>query len=297
MIREWIALFRRLVAGAVIASVFGSDSLVAAQTTLDHVGSERRIALVVGNGNYKFSPLKNPTNDARAMGQALKDLGFTVIQLENVGMQAMLDATRDFANKAKDYQVRVFYYAGHGVQVKGKNYLIPVDADVTSEDEIQTKAADVNELIEKLGQITTGLNILILDACRNNPFVNTTTVGPDGRRVKFRGTGQPGLAQVAAPQGMLVAFSTAPGAIAMDGGNMQNGLYTKHLLANIGVAGLPVEQMLKRVRIAVVQETQRLQVPWESSSIMGDFCFRAAPGGKCIPGDAMLIDPARLAPK
>jgi uncharacterized caspase-like protein len=251
------------------------------QSASDPSTSERRIALVIGNANYAIGPLKNPVNDARAMANALKELGFNIIARENASVDVMLDAIREFALKAKDNQVRLFYYAGHGVQVKGKNYLIPVDANIQTEDDIPSKSADVTELLERLGQLQNGLNMVILDACRNNPFTNPNLVGPDGRLVRFRGTAQSGLAQLQAPQGTLVAFATAPGAIAMDGRDFNNSLYTKHLLANIQAPGLPVEQLFKRVRIAVAQETKRLQVPWESSSLMGDFCFKTNVDGKC----------------
>lgn len=253
-----------------------------AQPSTESVNGERRIALVIGNADYAIGPLKNPVNDARAMSATLKDLGFIVITRENASVSIMLDAIREFALKAKDNQVRLFYYAGHGVQVKGKNYLIPVDANIQSEDDIPAKSADVTELLDRLGQLQNGLNMVILDACRNNPFANPNLVGADGRLIRFRGKAQSGLAQLEAPQGTLVAFSTAPGAIAMDGSNFSNSLYTKHLLANIQAPGLPVEQLFKRVRIAVAQETKRMQVPWESSSLMSDFCFKVNADGKCV---------------
>lgn len=255
---------------------------IATTAVLAQAASERRVALVIGNASYAIGPLKNPLNDARAMTTTLKDLGFNVIALENASVGQMLDAIREFALKAKDSQVRLFYYAGHGVQVKGKNYLIAVDANIQSEDDIAAKSADVTELLDRLGQLKNGLNMVILDACRNNPFANPSLVGPDGRLVRFRGKAQSGLAQLDAPQGTLVAFATAPGAIAMDGSNFSNSLYTKHLLANIQSPGLPVEQLFKRVRVAVAQETKRMQVPWESSSLMSDFCFKTNADGKCL---------------
>ncbi len=256
-----------------------------------------RIALVIGNGDYPTNPLKNPVNDARAMAQSLEKLGFSVDLQENSGLMAMIESIRRFASAARDNEVRLFYYAGHGVQVKGRNYLIPVDAELRGEDEVAFKSADVIELLDSLAQLREGLNIVILDACRNNPFANLSFVDPDGRLVRFRGAGNPGLAPVDAPAGTLVAFATAPGAVAMDGGNQSNSLYTRHLLANIGVVGLPVEQLFKRVRIAVAQETRWMQVPWESSSLMGDFCFRTTPGGQCTFSGGSLIDASRLAPR
>jgi uncharacterized caspase-like protein len=251
------------------------------QPNVPSANGERRIALVIGNASYAIGALKNPVNDSRAMAAALKDLGFTIIARENASVGMMIDAIREFSLKAKDNQVRLFYYAGHGVQVKGKNYLIPVDANIQTEEDITLKSADVTELLERLGRLQTGLNMVILDACRNNPFANPGLIGSDGRLVRFRGNAPAGLAQLEAPQGTLVAFATAPGGVAMDGNNFSNSLYTKHLLANIQAPGLPVEQLFKRVRIAVAQETKRLQVPWESSSLMGDFCFKPNGDGVC----------------
>jgi len=247
--------------------------------TLDHDG--RRLALVIGNADYSFAPLRNPVNDARAMARALEQLGFEVIRVENANLGVMLDAIRQFTLKARANDVRLFYYAGHGVQVDGRNYLIPVGTEIHSDDEIARKSADMSALVDQLGRLTAGLNILILDACRNNPFKDAAFKTADGRLIRFRGSTQSGLAAMDAPQGTLVAFATAPGAVAMDGQNHRNSLYTKHLLTHIMTPGLPVEQLFKRVRIAVAQETQRLQIPWESSSLMGDFCFRPVDTAIC----------------
>jgi uncharacterized caspase-like protein len=245
------------------------------------VVTERRVALVIGNGDYRFSPLKNPLNDARAMTEALRGVGFAVDYRENAGKRTMIDAIRSFVLRSGSFDVRLFYYAGHGVQVNGKNYLIPVDADIQAEEEIAAKGADVGEMLERLGRFKTGINLIILDACRNNPFADGAAAIVDCRRLRFRGATPAGLAPLDAPTGSLIAFSTAPGAVAIDGANAPHSLYTKHLLQQIGTPGLPVEQVFKRVRIAVTQESQRQQVPWESSSLMGDFCFRTLAGGAC----------------
>jgi uncharacterized caspase-like protein len=123
--------------------------------------------------------------------------------------------------------------------------------------------------------------VIVLDACRLNPFSGGVVIGPDGRRLKFRGVTPAGLARVDAPAGTLVAFSTAPGGIALDGADSPHSVYAKHFLAQIGTPGLAIEQLFKRVRIAVAEETQRAQVPWEASSLTSEFCFRAGPGGNC----------------
>ncbi len=177
--------------------------------------------------------------------------------------------------------MRVVFYAGHGVQVKGRNYLLPVDTEIRAEDEVPAKSADLNELLDRLGAMQQGINIVILDACRNNPFSGAEILGPDGRRLKFRGATPAGLAPVEAPLGSMVAFSTAPGGVALDNPGEKNSLYTKHLLGFMQLPGLPVELLFKQVRLSVARETGRVQVPWESSSLTGDFCFRPGPKGVC----------------
>ena len=242
---------------------------------------ERRVALVIGNGDYAFSPLRNPASDAKDVAATLRRLGFEVDLREDAGRRSMRESIRGFVLRARSYDVRLFYYAGHGVQVNGKNYLIPTDADIRAEDDIPANSVEVTELLERLGQNDSGVNIVILDACRNNPFADGATIVADGRRLKFRGATPAGLAAVEAPAGTLVAFSTSPGAVAIDGVGHPHSLYTKHLLNNLATPGLPVEQLFKRVRIGVIQETRRQQVPWESSSLMGDFCFKTSDGGAC----------------
>ena len=249
----------------------------------DIVSGENRIALVIGNSSYRAAPLRNPVNDAQAVGAALKVLGFQVILRENTSQRDLLDAMREFSRRAAKSQVRLLFYAGHGVQLKGRNYLMPVDAEVQSEDEIPVKGADITELLERLSTITDGVNLIVLDACRNNPFLTSNAQLADARRVRTRGLGpqSSGLAPVQAPSGTLIAFSTAPGSVAIDNPQQQNSIYTKHLLANLRTPGVPVERMFKQVRVAVAQETQQQQVPWETSSLIGEFCFRTDVTGRC----------------
>lgn len=263
---------RRLCAAAVLAAA-GLRARAAAGQKLS--------ALVIGNAAYKVGALKNPVNDARAMAEALKSLGFDVALRENTGLKDMVEAFRQFSLATRNADVRVLFYAGHGVQVKGRNYLLPVDTEIRAEDEVATKSADLNELLDRLSAQKQGINIVILDACRNNPFSGAEILGPDGRRLKFRGATPAGLARVEAPLGSMVAFSTAPGGVALDSPGEKNSLYTKHLLATLQQPGLPVELLFKQVRLAVARDTGRVQVPWESSSLTGDFCFRPGPGGAC----------------
>ncbi|NIR22444.1 MAG: hypothetical protein GWN46_04020 [Gammaproteobacteria bacterium] len=219
-----------------------------------------RIALVIGNGAYQDAPLRNPVNDARAMSQRLDKLGFHVISLENGGRDAMQKAILEFATSLKEETTGLFYYAGHGMQSRGRNYLLPVDADIDSERALRFEALDVQTILEEMQFAGNRMNIVILDACRNNPFER-----------RFRG-GSRGLAAIDAARGVLIAYATAPGAVAADGdGN--NGLYTSELLSALEEPNLKVEEVFKRVRVAVTGRTNGAQVPWESSSLTGDFVF------------------------
>jgi uncharacterized caspase-like protein len=218
-----------------------------------------RVALVIGNAGYKTMPLTNPLNDARAIADALDKLGFKVIRVENASQKQMFDAVRQFGD-ALSGGVGLFYYAGHAVQVKGRNYLIPVDAAIEREDEVAFKAFNVSAVLEKMETAKNPLNIVILDACRNNPFVRTSRSATTG------------LAQMDAPIGSIVAFATAPGAEAADGSG-RNGLYTSHLLKNMATPGLKIEDVFKRTRVAVKQDSAGRQIPWESTSLEGDFYF------------------------
>ena len=218
------------------------------------------------------------------MAASLRTLGFDVTLRENTSLRDMIESFRQFSVTARSAQVRLVFYAGHGVQVKGRNYLLPVDTEIRAEDEVAAKSADLNELLERLGTTQQGINIVILDACRNNPFSGSEVVGPDGRRLKFRGVTPAGLAPVEAPLGSMVAFSTAPGGVALDNPGEKNSLYTKHLLGTMQTPGLPIEMVFKQVRLGVARETGRVQVPWESSSLTGDFCFTPGANGTCNTG-------------
>ena len=186
--------------------------------------TERRVALVIGNGAYAEGALRNPPNDARAMGEALRTLGFEVEVITDASRKRMLDAVREFGRKLTAGGVGLFYYAGHGMQVKGANYLIPVGVDIATEEDVQSEALDANTVLSRMDAAKNQANLVILDACRNNPFARS-----------FR-SGTRGLAQMEAPSGTFVAFATAPGSTASDGDG-QNGLYTQHLLQSMKVPG------------------------------------------------------------
>ncbi|WP_067620778.1 caspase family protein, partial [Dissulfuribacter thermophilus] len=231
-------------------------------TPVAHISEDqaRRVALVIGNGAYGNAPLKNPPNDARDMGAKLKRLGFDVTLLTDADQRTMEQAIRRFGRKLRQGGTGLFYYAGHGLQVEGRNYLIPVDAKIYDETDVKYKAVDVGLVLDTMNLAGNGLNIIILDACRSNPYTRS-----------FR-SAVSGLARMDAPTGTLIAYATGPGKVAEDGTG-RNGIYTKHLLKYMEVPGLPVEQVFKNVRKAVIEETGGRQVPWESSSLIGDFFF------------------------
>ena len=261
--------------GAWLAALGGAPALAQSATKV------RRIALVIGNGAYRKGALKNPVADARAVSDSLRTLGFDVNLRVDVGLADMLESMRQFAVQAGNAAVRLVFFAGHGLQYRGRNYLLPVDADIKAEDDVASRSADVGELIERLGRVQHGMNIVILDACRNNPFSGAEILTPDGRRVRFRAVSPPGLAAIDAPAGTMVAFSTAPGGVALDNPQEGHSLYTKHFIHHVQTAGLPVELLFKQVRVSVARDTKHVQVPWESSSLTGEFCFKPDARGTC----------------
>jgi len=234
------------------------------------LAQQRRIALVMGNSGYvSTSALKNPANDARDMAKILSELGFEVVnknRMVDLTQKEMLSAIRAFGEKIRGGGVGLLFYAGHGMQVNGVNYLIPVDAKINNEGDVKYQAIDVNDVLIEMENANNGVNILILDACRNNPFARS-----------FR-SGANGLAQMNAPGGTLIAYATAPGSVASDGGGGRNGLYTNELIEKMRIPGLPVEEVFKLVRVSVRDKTQRAQIPWESTSLDAAFYFR--PGSR-----------------
>ena len=224
--------------------------------------SRKRVALVIGNSSYKSAPLKNPVNDSRAMAGTLRRIGFDVEEKTDLGYVAMNKAVEGFGKRLAAGGVGLFYYAGHGVQVQGANYLLPVDADIDDENEVRYKAVDAGLVLAKMEQARGDVNLVVLDACRNNPFARS-----------FRSATR-GLASMDAPSGSMIAYATAPGKTAADGSG-RNGVYTEELIRMMETPGLSVEEAFKRVRKAVMTRTKSAQVPWESSSLTGDFRFVA----------------------
>ncbi len=223
--------------------------------------TEQRVALVIGNSSYKDAPLRNPVNDANDVAAALREIGFRVTLKTNAGQRQMKDAIREFGTELARGGVGLFYYAGHGIQYKGRNFLVPVGANIEREAHVEDETVDAAFVLAQMEDARNRVNIVIVDACRNNPYTRG-----------FRSVSR-GLAQMDAAQGTLIAFATAPGSVAADGDG-RNGVYTKHLLRQVRQPGVPVELMFKRVRDGVMEETKEKQTPWESSSLRGaDFYF------------------------
>ena len=234
--------------------------------------TSRRVALVIGNGAYaRVRPLPNPTNDARAMAKSLRDIGFVVTEGTDLDRAAMQATIRDFLRDAARSQVAVVYYAGHGVQIDGRNYLVPVDIQFQAGNGMTDAMMDMDTIMAGLDdQVRT--NILILDACRNNPMAPKLASAGPARDIEA-GSGLAAPATLGAGStlgaGTLIAFATAPGQVALDGEGA-NSPFSAALTRHIGTPGLEVQQMLTRVRAEVVAATKGKQVPWSNSSLLGE---------------------------
>jgi uncharacterized caspase-like protein len=237
-----------------LANLTGRTAGAAAQT-------DQRVALVIGNGSYaNVATLKNPANDARAMAATLRRAGFDLIEREDATRRTMIEALRAFSEKLSPGGVGLFFYAGHGIQSRGANYLIPIDATIDAEDDLRYETMDVQDVLNRLDDAKVRLSIVILDACRDTPFSRS-----------FRSTTR-GLAQIDAPRGTLIAYATAPGREAADGSGV-NGVYTAELLKAMSEPGLKLQEVFERVVDAVERKTANAQTPWISSSFRGDFYF------------------------
>lgn len=247
----------------VIISLFITSSLLSQIKSFKPVDQnhiEQRMALLIGNSKYSNAPLKNPGNDVKDMANVLRNLGFNVSEYINLDSRQMEEAVSEFGNKLNSNTISLFYFSGHGVQVEGKNYLLPIGANIKKELDVKYEAIDAERVIAEMDNGKSRLKIVILDACRDNPL-------PRNIRSIVRG-----LTTMEAPIGTFIAFSTAPGKVSSDGTG-RNGLYTAHLLKHLQTPSLKLEDIFKRVRAEVSSLTNGNQTPWENSSIIGDFYF------------------------
>lgn len=230
-----------------------------------HGQSEKRLALVVGNSEYlgKGNSLANPAHDAEDVSAKLKTLGFDVTTLIDGSLLQMKDAINLFSSKAKDYDIAFFYYSGHGLQTKGSNYMMPVDAEPSTAADIEYECYPLNRLLDKLDESNCPMKIIVLDACRNNPFTKGW----------YRGSAEEGLASVQSPKGTFITFATAAGSVAYDGTG-RNSPYTTAFLQTLDTPNLSLFEFFNTVGQLVLEETQNKQDPWVNYSTMkGNFCF------------------------
>ncbi len=240
--------------------------MLAAALRADVASAEPRVALVIGNGDYRaVLPLDNPASDATLMADTLERLGFTVTRLIESDLAQMRAGIASFGRDlraAGPEATGLFYYAGHGLQSFGTNYLLPVDAQLSNAADLDLAAVEAQSILRQMSSARNRTNLVILDACRNNPFEDLHDLDDNG------------LAEMKAPTGTFLAYATAPGAVALDGLD-GNSPFTAALVAEMASPGLPVEQVFKQVRVRVIDETGGRQTPWDASSLTSDFAFVA----------------------
>jgi uncharacterized caspase-like protein len=252
-----------------------------------------RLALVMGNGQYQAVPaLDNPSNDAADVARALRGAGFEVIEQRDATREAMAKAVRDFSERLRNADIALFFYAGHGLQMNGENYLLPVDAKIESPADVRFNTINLSDIQQEM-EGSGRADIIILDACRNNPFLEKLSHG--GRAAPARGLG----VMEATGEGSLIVYSTQPGNVALDGAG-RNSPFTAALLKYVATPGLEVRQMISRVRGDVLQATDHRQRPWDSSSLVGDV-YLAGPPPTPAPvvagqGAASVSNPPAAAP-
>src|SRR6185369_4876127 len=266
---------RHLLACLALAPVLWSGVCHAQPQAKVQAPRQRRVALVIGNGRYPEIPLNNPEHDARLVAQTLRSRDFEVGEYLNLNARDFKRVLREFARRMDDDQVAsVFYYAGHGVQIGGRNYLLPVDIALRDEAEVRDEAIDMQDaLLSHVDRVRPRARIFIIDACRNDPFAGR---GRGGRKAD-------GLAEMAAP-GALIGFSASHGGVAEDGPIGGNSIYTRHLATELRTVGVEVEEMMKAVRVKVLRDTAQRQIPWVNTSMVVNFMFN--PGAAPQPAGA-----------
>lgn len=245
-----------------------------------HAAPGKRVALVIGNSSYSDRPLKNPVNDATLMQKVLRDLGFDVSVLRNADRKSMLAGLRDFEGKARDADVALFFYAGHGAQVAGNNYLIPVNAQILGESDVPDEAVDAGSVMRRIEDAKARVGLVILDACRDNPFAGAN-------RSSTRG-----LARMSVPTGTIVAYATAPGSVAADGTGA-NGVYTEQLARQLREPGLDIKDVFDRTAQEVERITSGKQRPREEVGLRGRYVLKE---GSAVPNPGVQTASVRAEP-
>jgi uncharacterized caspase-like protein len=236
--------------------------------------ADKRVAFVVGNGAYKnVAPLPNPATDAKSMAKVLRNVGFDVVEGTNLTRDKMTERLLEFGKKAEGADVALFFYAGHGIALNGTNYLLPVDADIKSEMDVKLgNAVNVDVTLEQT-MADAKVKLVFLDACRDNPFASKIKSNSPTRSLSV----QQGLAEMKSGEGTLIAFATGPGQTALDGEVGTNSPFTRALMANIAVPGVEIQQAMTKVRAQVNEETNKNQLPWGHTNLIGSVYLNPAP--------------------
>jgi len=243
--------------------------------TAGAASAEKRVAFVVGNGAYKnVAPLPNPSVDAKAMAATLRNVGFEVVEGSNLTRDKMTERLLDFGKKAQGADVALFFYAGHGIAISGTNYLLPIDADIKSEMDVKLGAAINIDLTLEQTMGDAKVKLVFLDACRDNPFAAKIKSNASATRSV---NVQTGLAEMKSGEGTLIAFATGPGQTALDGQEGTNSPFTRALLANLTQPGVEIQQAMTKVRAQVNEETNKGQLPWGHTNLIGSVYLNGAP--------------------
>src|SRR5471032_2154500 len=249
-------------------------SVLGILVSADAAWADRRVAFVVGNGAYKnVAQLPNPPVDARAMASVLRNVGFEVVEGTNLSRDKMTERLLEFGKKTQGADVAVFFYAGHGIAVGGTNYLLPVDADIKSEMDVKLgNAINIDVTLDQTMNAAK-VKLVFLDACRDNPLAAKIKAGASTRSVSV----QTGLAEMKSGEGTLIAFATGPGQTALDGQEGTNSPFTRALMANLTKPGIEIQQAMTEVRAQVNEETNKGQLPWGHTNLIGAVFLNPAP--------------------
>src|SRR5271154_3630628 len=251
--------------------------------------ADKRVAFVVGNSNYKnVAPLPNPAMDAKSMAKVLRNVGFDVVEGTNLTRDAMTAKLLDFGKKAQGADVALFFYAGHGIALNGTNYLLPVDADIRSEMDVKLGSAINVDLTLDQTMSDAKVKLIFLDACRDNPFAAKIKSNASTRSVSV----QSGLAEMKSGEGTLIAFATGPGQTALDGQEGTNSPFTRALIAHITTPGVEIQQAMTEVRAQVNEETNKGQLPWGHTNLIGSVYLNPAAAPPAAPAAGSSPSPA-----
>src|ERR1700692_3063117 len=241
-------------------------SIAGLRVSANAAKADKRVAFVVGNGAYRnVAALPNPAIDAKSMAKVLRNVGFEVVEGANLSRARMTERLLEFGKKAEGADVALFFYAGHGIAINGTNYLLPIDADIKSEMDVKLGTATTIGVTLDQTRGDAKVKLVFLDACRDNPFAAKIKSNNATRSVSV----QSGLAEMKSGEGTLIAFATGPGQTALDGQEGTNSPFTRALIANITTPGVEIQQAMTKVRAQVNEETNKGQLPWGHTNLIG----------------------------